>query len=132
PLNEARALAIGSSGTRVYAGYDNRPFGGPSMDGHIVVIDTTSLAVVSDILLEPPYALALDSVGSALYATSNGFSSGGHVSVIDTATDLLREFPLGPIAGVGGLAVAPDASRVYVAESDVLVVVDSEAGCDFD
>lgn len=104
-----RALVLDSARSRLYVS------GMLMSDAGIAVIDTNTLSVVGKFSSVSEYAgLALDSAGGYLYAAHE--PSGTVVKIDVTTGNVVASAPLGgkPL----GVALAPDASRLYVANFD--------------
>lgn len=99
-----------------------------NMDRTISVIDTTTDTVVKTIGVGVPYpfGVACHPDGTRVYVSGTGVASAGFVFLIDVATQTLADtVAVGKTAQ--GLAVLPDGSAVYVANStdDTVSVIDA-------
>jgi YVTN family beta-propeller protein len=87
--------------------------------GTVQVIDTATNAVTSTIDVGGyPYSVAVSPDGSKLYVSN--YAADGTLSVIDTATNTVTATLSG--IGFGGVAVAPNGSRVYISAGFVRVI----------
>jgi len=99
-----------------------------NLDRTVSVIDTTSDTVVAtiDVGLLYPYGVACHPDGKTVYIGGSGAPFASTVFLIDVATQTLADsVAVGPSAQ--GLAVLPDGSAVYVANSgdDTVSVIDT-------
>ncbi len=110
-----RGIAVSPDGSQVYVANE--------FDNTVSVIDTATNAVTAAISVgSHPYGVAVSPDGSQVYvvnvcASSSSSCANGTVSVIDTATNAVTGSPITVGNNPFGVAVSPDGSRVYVANS---------------
>lgn len=108
-------IAVHPDGSKLYAA----SYGGDK----VLVIDTTSNEIVSQIPLRMPIELAVSPNGSRLYVIQEYDGRSNNISVVDTVTQAvvsgLRVNLLNGVqASLVGLEILPDGSKLYVSVSD--------------
>jgi YVTN family beta-propeller protein len=124
-------MAMNTAGSRVYVAKHEYNI------GSVAVLDTTSDAVVADILATTNgygmHAVAVSADDTRVWATAQGT---GEVYELDATTSLLvRPIPLACTPGCddgAALVPHPDGSRVYVAlpSAQRLAILDADAGAE--
>lgn len=129
-LGDTSAVAATPNGRRVYL---TEPSAG-STPGRVLVVDSADInkvvAAIGIPNLQVNSSIAVSPDGSRVYVTEPGYLPhpsqsarvGGKLWVINTADTKLMGDPLG-IADANGVAVAPDGSHVYVANSSAFKVM---------
>jgi YVTN family beta-propeller protein len=120
-------VAVTPGGSKIYVAGGGAPVDGTGANDTLMMVDTKSFdtGVVTSVPTgagADTFGLAITPDGKKLYAGGTTYnestsSSTGNISVIDTATDkLITTIPFGDDTPMG-LAITPDGSKVYVANS---------------
>src|SRR5262249_22237015 len=115
PIYHPLYLAFTPNGSALYVSHSNLL--------KVSAIDPTTGAVVATVSLPfNPTLLAVPPDGASVYVATLD----NRVWAMQTAANTLAAtVPLPGLAGVGGLAVTPDGSRVYAVQNNQVVVIDT-------